>query len=187
MSSNCTSNSATWRCYPFSTYSSSGNQSLVKFNWIISSLGSSKDYTITAADNPFTIPFANISLNLLDSGSGYERYHFSLPYDQASSPDPPITSDGSQSRCFFNRTTFEADLYSHKAPENVSTGSNMKATDGYQDWPYAVEVTQSIGGGQDVPNCYQLSNGDIGTRITGGLEPRSAQDQCECIWKNYEL
>ena len=186
VSSNCTANPATWRCYPFTTFASSANLSLVTFYWIITVSGSPRRYDISSADNPFVVTFANVSLTLLEPGTDDERYHFSLPYDQASDPNVQITADDSQARCFYNRTTFEADMYTRKMAEDPPKVPS-KAVSDWQNWPHAVEVMQSIGGGQDVPNCYELANGNIGARITTGLNPQPVEEQCQCIWKNYDL
>ena len=188
MPSNCTANPATWRCYPYTTFSLSSNQSRGVFNWIITSSGSPAGYQISSAENPFAIIFTNLSLTLLDTGLGNERYHFSFFYDQAIHPTSSITTDNSQALCYFNGTTFGADLYTRKnLDEDVRTSFDKDATNTWQTWPHAVEVMQTISGGQNVPNCYESVDGNLGARITSGLDPRPTQDQCECLWKNFDL
>jgi len=57
---------------------------------------------------------------------------------------------------------------------------------GIQLWPYAVEVIQSVGGGANVPACYEVHDGNLGARVTDGLVPQPSGQNCNCIYKNYD-
>ncbi|MCJ1301538.1 hypothetical protein MMC08_004339 [Hypocenomyce scalaris] len=195
VSTNCTSNSATWRCYPYTTYSSSPTAALATFNWIITaSASSSGNYTISSTDNPFAINFVNASLTLLDANAATERYNFQIPINKIVVPSAAITSDNQIANCFFNATQFEANLYTKMPktypPASSSTASaaspSSTAATAFESWPYAVEVTQTIGGGSGVPDCFEVVNGNLGEQITDGLTAQAAGDMCSCAYKNYD-
>ena len=146
---------------------------------------------ISSSDNPFAITFSNVSLDLVDAGRPSERYTFSLPIDKYVPPAAPITSDNTPAACWFNATRFEGSLYTRRQTNASASESapapTPTATNGWQPWPGAVNVTQSIAGGENVPNCYQLVNGVMGAPVTQGLEPKPAADVCECGWRNFGL
>lgn len=189
VSTACTANSETWVCYPLMTYDQSTTASLATFNWIIT--GTRSDLQISSSDNPFAITFANASLTLLDKDATNERYHFKIKMDKLVVPVTPITDDNRNSHCFFNSTEFEASLYTKKTGVNGTTlGNATQVTDsslGWVNWPYAVEINQTIGGSQNTPNCYELENGVLGTRITTGLASQPTGSQCACNWRNYDF
>lgn len=56
----------------------------------------------------------------------------------------------------------------------------------FADWNFAVDATQSIGGGEDVPACYNTDNGILGSRVTSGYTVEPAADFCSCAYKNYD-
>jgi len=97
-----------------------------------------------------------------------------------------ITSNNVAAECFYNQTTFTADLYLDAA-STFPSGALADATGlgGYTPWPYAVEITQSSPGGQDVPACYETVNGAVGDRISTGLTPEPAGNECLCDYRNY--
>lgn len=189
VSTACTSNSETWVCYPLTTYKSSPVASLAVYNWIIS--GPISNLTISSSDNPFAISFTNASLTLLDAGTGDERYFFSVAMDKLVVPSSSITNDNHNANCYYNGTMFQAALYTKRTGVNgTSMGNATESIDsslGWVNWPYAVEVNQTIHGGQDVPNCYKLDNEVPGTRITTGLAAQPTADECACVWRNYNL
>lgn len=196
VSTNCTSNPATWRCYPYTTYSSSPTAALATFNWIITaSTTSSGNYTISSTDNPFAINFGNASLRLLDANAATERYHFRVPITKLVVPSVAITSDNTMATCFFNGTIFEANLYTKipntyppASPSSTSAAASSSSTagGGFGSWPYAVEVTQTIGGGNGVPVCFHGVNSNLGAEITTGFTAQAAGDMCSCVYKNYD-
>ena len=55
---------------------------------------------------------------------------------------------------------------------------------GYEQWPYAVEITQSAVGGTDVPNCYETVDGRLGTPIEE-LIPQPETAECLCSYQNF--
>ena len=199
-STNCTSNPASWTCHPYVTYATSPTNSQSIFNWIISATGpgSSPNFTISSTDNPFAIDFFNATLNLLDAGSDQERYKFTTTLQKAIFPSFGV-------KCFYNETQFTADMYTKKPksyPANsTSPSSSASATlsasttapsagappgGNFGEWGYAVDATQSIGGGVDVPACYDYSNGQIGDRVTDGYSVEPAEEFCSCAYKNYD-
>ncbi|KAI9817155.1 MAG: hypothetical protein M1827_001267 [Pycnora praestabilis] len=202
VSTNCTSNPSTWLCYPYMTYTESATASLATFNWIISASPSSpSNFTISSSQNPFTLSFTNISLELLDQGMNTERYSFRVPMNVSVRPNTTITDDNSAAMCLYNGTTFQASLYtkmantyppasassSSAAPSSTSTPSDSSSSTGFKPWPYAVSVQQTIDGGDNVPACYKEINGDLGDRITAGLTSEPATDVCSCSYQNYDM
>lgn len=203
VSTNCTSNAATWRCYPYTTYAQSSTGAAATFNWIITPAdqksSSSNQYTVSSTKNPFAVDFSNISMQLVDVGLNSERYTFSLPMMKTVVPSTAITKDNSIATCLYNDTILQADLYtklpkayppaspSSSAATSTSTiDSSNGATGGFQPWPYAVRVEERIVGGSDVPECYKTINGNLGDRITDGLAGRAQNNVCSCLYKNYE-
>ena len=200
-STNCTSNPASWKCEPSVTYATSPTNSQATFNWIISAANSSSNsrsnLTISSTNNPFAIDFSNATLILVDAGTDNERYTFTTTVQKAVYPSFNV-------RCYYNDTLFTADLYTSKPnsyPNNstsagaTSSAAGAAATDGaagapaggaFADWNYAVDATQSIGGGVDVPACYSLNNGQPGDRVTSGYTMMPAADFCSCAYKNYD-
>ncbi|MCJ1236334.1 hypothetical protein MMC14_004315 [Varicellaria rhodocarpa] len=196
VSTNCTSNPATWRCYPYTTYSSSHSGALATFNWVISPSnadGASNDtFTVSASHDPFAIDFSNAPLSLVDAGTSQERYTFSIQRQKTVFPTTAITTDNAAASCDYNNTQLQASLYtrmpntynasSQSSSTTQTLSTSNSSTGGFQAWPFAADVTQSIGGGANVPACYESNNGD---RITNGLEPQPSTDMCTCEYKNF--
>ena len=203
VSTNCTSNAATWRCYPYSTYSQSQTGAMATFNWVITATdpksSSPGNYSISSTNNPFALNFSNVPMQLLDLGLSSERYTFFVPMDKNVIPSTAITNDNSLATCYFNNATFRANLFtkmsktyplsssasSTTATPSPSAGDGTSASQGFQPWPYAVRVEEFIGGGNDVPSCYKVVNGNIGDRINNGISPKGAENVCSCLYKNY--
>ncbi|KAM0806381.1 hypothetical protein BDR22DRAFT_27731 [Usnea florida] len=202
VSSNCTSNSTSWSCEPSVTYANSPTNSQAIFNWIISSnsadSNSASDLLISSTDNPFAINFSNVSLTLRDNGTSNERYTFSTTVIKQTFPKLNV-------RCDYNDTLFTADLYTSKPksyPNNstssastTSSAVTAAATDAsagapaggnFASWDFAVDATQSIGGGVDVPSCFQYKNGQLGDPDTAGYTVQPSTDFCSCAYKNYD-
>lgn len=188
VSTNCTSNAATWQCYPYKTYADSPSGALASFNWIIS--GSPGRYLISSTENPFAPKFVNASLTLDDVNTPTERYTFTVPINKVVVPNIPITTDNTTASCEFNNTMFQASLYTRMAntyPSNSSSPSSaIDPSGGIQPWPYAVKVIQSIGGGANVPACYEVRDGNFGARVTNGLVAQPNRLTCNCTYKNYD-
>lgn len=204
VSTNCTSNAATWRCYPYTTYSQSQSGAMATFNWIITATDSKSssvsNYSISSTDNPFAINFSNIPMQLLDVGLNSERYTFSVIMNKTVIPSTAIANDNSVATCFYNNTTFRANLFTKMsktyplppstsdttALPSPSVGDRNGASQGFQPWPYAIRVEEYIGGGNGVPSCYKTVNGNIGDRITDGISRKAPENVCSCLYKNFE-
>ena len=160
-------------------------------------MSSSANYTISASNDLFSIDFVNVTMALVDADTPTERYSFTVPLNKTVNPSTSITTDNSQASCLYYNTYLEGNLYTqmtHSYPANSpntsasvssSATSSLNAT-GFQPWPYAAEITQKIGGGQNVPECYKLFNGDLSDRITDGLNAKPSEDTCSCLWKNFD-
>ncbi|KAK4628421.1 uncharacterized protein CLAFUR5_11830 [Fulvia fulva] len=204
VSTNCTSNAATWSCYPYNVFDASNPlQTRAIFNWILTN--SSSDYatintastpdegvpanlTISSTDNPLAITFENSSLTYISpsSNSSSARYTFNFVMEKAVIPSTSITGDNGLSQCFFNQTIFTGTLYLSAGRTYPEAGSsNTTGSTGFQQWPYAIEISQTSPGGTDVPACYQYTNRVVGARITNDLTPQSADTQCTCEYQNF--
>ena len=200
----CTSNPATFNCYPYVTYNESGSSSMATFDWIISSpTNNTQNLTLSTSNNPFANTFSGVPLALQNQGTDDEHYAFSLPLQKVVVPDMPLSSDGASADCFYNRTTFAGMLYTRKPYQNATSAAapapssgagagagTMPSSPGNQDykpWPYAINVTQSIHGGQGVPECFEFTNDGKGGPMVGGLQPQAPSTTCECRWLNFDL
>ncbi|EMC99313.1 hypothetical protein BAUCODRAFT_398843 [Baudoinia panamericana UAMH 10762] len=205
---NCTSNPATWRCYPYSVFSATDSgtntSSLATFNWIVSNTsmvyptnsttrttsdqGIPSNLTISSTNNPFSISFTNRSLTYFAASNNVTspRLSFNFTMSKSVIPSAAITSSNVATECFFNNTVFTGTLYL-SAQRTFPSGAlaNSTGIGGYTPWPYALEVTQTSAGEQDVPACYELANGAAGTRLTDVTTPESAQELCLCDYRNY--
>ena len=104
---------------------------------------------------------------------------------------------------------FSGDMYTKKprsypagAPQGSSTTSSAAATPSstatasgdndssnspaFADWEFAVDATQSIGGGVDVPECFSWNNGVDGQRVTQGYTSQPMGSFCSCAYANYQ-
>ena len=205
ISTNCTSNAATWRCYPYATYSQSQTGAMATFNWVIAQTDpkapSPSNYSISSTDNPFALNFSNAPLQLLDLGLTTERYTFSVTMNKTVLPSTAIANDNSMATCYYNNATFRANLFTkmpktYPLPVSASgsaatpsppAGDGTSVNQDYQPWPYAVRMEEYIGGGNGVPSCYKTINGNIGDRITDGISPKGPENVCSCLYKNFEL
>ncbi|KAF2091294.1 hypothetical protein K490DRAFT_62617 [Saccharata proteae CBS 121410] len=187
---NCTANSATWSCWPYTIYNTDETKSMATFNWIITPGSTSDTYKISSTQNPLAISFSDADLTLVDAGKDSERYTFQITMDKKVIPTTALTDDDSSSACFFNSTTFTAYLYTQMAKNYPSSAEESGSTSttsssAYPDWPFAVRAEQTIAGGQDVPNCYKTTNGQIGEQITQGLNATDPTSLCSCLYRNY--
>ncbi|KAL9125508.1 MAG: hypothetical protein Q9217_005295 [Psora testacea] len=196
ISKDCTSNSASWSCEPSVTYESDPVNSKAQFNWIITATNTTPaaapNFTISSTNNPFAIDFKDASLNLMDEGTDTERYTFETQVQKIVFPTNSFAI-----KCFYNDTQFSADLYTKKTrtfPSNATTSpinaasATTRTGNGasYAEWEFAVDAAQSIGGGVDVPDCYQYNNRQIGAKITSGYEEQELNEFCSCTYRNYD-
>lgn len=207
VSTNCTSNPSTWRCYPYTTYdrsdSSTNTSSLASFNWIISNTNTSyatnetsptsdqgvpANLTISSTSNPFSITFSNQALTYISTSTNTTspRYTFTFPMHKSVIPSTSLTSSGAASECFFNSTTFTGTLYL-AAPRTYPDASltDSTAVGGYAQWPYAIEIQQESPGGEDVPACYEMANGQVEDRILTAVTPEAVGERCVCGYRNF--
>lgn len=195
MATNCTSVSVDWQCAPYHTYRDSPSLALATYQWIIIDSGSlsSPNLTISSSDNPFNVEFSNAPLTLVDPGSSLERFTFTAHFNKVVVPSPGIY-------CYFNNTILEGALYTKRAKSALPKGSGSKkrsvaqattlddvAHNTFEEWKYAVQATQSIGGGSTVPECFHMTNGVRGERASDGITPRAPEDLCSCVYQNYDL
>lgn len=206
VSTNCTSNSATWSCYPYAVYdpadSSTGSSSMATFNWIVantsslyaangttatSDQGMRSNLTISSTSNPFSITFANESLIYTNTSGNLSsaRYTFSFRMSKTVIPSTSITSNNAAAECFYNQTTFTGTLYLESSRTYPTTNADSTSLGGYTPWPYAIKITQSSPGGQDVPVCYETVNGNVGDRILTAVTPEPQSNMCSCDYRNY--
>jgi len=206
-STNCSSNAATWLCYPYQSYdATSPNASMATFNWILSntsdvyatnsskvttdSSGIPANISISSTDNPFSISISNISLTYINNDTN-PRYYFEFAQPKSTIPTAALTSSGSASECFFNQTQLIGTLYltnTSSAPsKDYPNGSSSASSGGYTSWPYAINVQQVSPGGTNVPACYETKNGVIGSRITDEFTSQGSDSQCVCNYQNYDL
>ena len=190
VATDCTSNATTWKCFPYHTYDESPSESAATFIWIISpsAPGSPTDLSISSTDDPFAPQFTNASLQLVDQGLQTERYQFNVSFDQMVAPLNNV-------HCFYDGTTLEGNLYTRLTQvfsntSYTSTASSASPTStpssfvgGQRNWPYAVNITQFIRGGADVPNCYRMYNGTRVEQLTQGLKPQASTDVCSCHYQ----
>lgn len=207
VSTDCTSNAETWTCYPRTLYDASNPNSggLATFDWILTNTstifatmgsgptteqGVPANITISSTDNPLSIAFRDRALTYIASASNSSsaRLTFSYTMEKSVFPATSLTNDSVASQCFFNQTVFTGTLYL-SAPRNYPTDNSnstgVQSSGSSMQWPYAVEVTQTSGGGNDSPACYQYMNGANGDRITTGLMDQPVGSQCSCDYNNF--
>lgn len=169
MNTSCTSNPATWQCYPYNTGSP------VKFFWIISP---STPYTISSTDNPFAPSFSNLSMTLRDANTTDERLTFSYTMSKTIVPSENITADNRAARCTFDDTILEATLWTrrgaNKTEKEVDTGTK------FTTWPGDVEVVQKRDAEVGEPRCED----DNGIEI---IDVRAGSGECTCEYSNLYL
>jgi hypothetical protein len=188
----CTSNPATFLCWPYMTYNASTSASAVAFDWVVAAQPSG-DLALSSSNNPFAITFSNASLTQHDAGTPQERYSFSLSLDKYVVPTGPIDGSSTLAACWFNTTTLAGNLWTRRPADGgaVANGTANSTAQMLADWPvwqFAFDVNQTIAGGQDVPECYQqAAAGGEGARITTGLTAQPDSDECGCYWRNYAL
>ncbi|KAL8733021.1 MAG: hypothetical protein Q9166_002419 [cf. Caloplaca sp. 2 TL-2023] len=188
----CTSKPSDWSCYPYHTYAESPSEALANFTWVITH-SSNDNFAISSTDNPWSVNFDSTPLTKVDVGTENERYRFSTELNKITIPIIGVN-------CYFNGTTLEGNLYTTKARNYPFSSDTMNTTsstapakltpassNNFQPWPYAIDIRQSVGGGQNVPQCFRLDrNNQPGDRITEGIIPRPESSECSCEYKNFD-
>ena len=198
---NCSSNPATWRCYPYSVFNpsdpSTEASSLSTFDWIIRNestiyatsttpntptSGVPANLTISSTNNPFALAFADQQLTYhADTNATSPRLTFAFSLPKTVVPTSALTSNNAVTQCYFNSTVLSGTIY---LAGSLDSSANTTGSGSYQDWPFAVEVLQSSPGGDGIPDCYETVDGKLGARIEG-FEPEAEGDECQCEYRNY--
>ncbi|KAI1267614.1 hypothetical protein F5Y18DRAFT_306923 [Xylariaceae sp. FL1019] len=194
ISTACTTNSATFRCYPYATYdASSANSSMATFLWTIAENTTNSSYGISSSQNPFQPTFGNISMDFLDENQDTERLTFELGNMmlQVLPVDPVTGDDGSTAAsCYFNDTVLSATIWTRKAgtyPMDLDTsvdnmGNGTHISEDFDPWPYAVEISQTAAAGAGVPDCRDAQGNPV-----GNFEISHAGGDCGCYYRNFDL
>jgi hypothetical protein len=180
VATNCTSNSATWTCYPYITYASSPSQSAATFDWIISPVEGSPNYTVSSTQNYFSIVFSNATMSLMNAGTDQEHYFFQINMQKPTKPATALTSSNVASTCYFNQTTFHAYLYTKMEktyPSNSTTSTNT--TEAFTPWPYAAKIEQVTGAAAGTPTCVDSSG-----NVLGNFSVSDGTQLCDCLYLN---
>lgn len=169
----CTSNSATWRCFPFNQGSSA------KFFWIISEPDEDNaNYTISSSDNPFAPSFKGLTLSLFDQGNSDERFEFSFNTTRNIVPSDSIAPGNRVATCSFENTVFEATLWTRRR-NNQTLPVNGGVDGQYADWPGNIEVRQVKEAELGQPMCEDGQGNKI-------ADVQAGAGECECAYSNME-
>ncbi|KAK8043589.1 hypothetical protein PG993_006019 [Apiospora rasikravindrae] len=205
ITTDCTTNKSTFRCYPFHTYSQSKSKSdaAATYFWTIAPVNSWA-FQISAAPNPFVPQFANLSLTQLDANQFSERLMFSFSMHGAAVV--PTTAlgdinnhdDDRAATCYYNDTRVTGTIWTRRPaefPANLTTpvsngggregaggkGKPMTSSTTFDPWPYAVRVVQST---RDPPDCRDAD----GNRVGGDFgRPLDRAGECSCSYANFDL
>ncbi|KAK7984231.1 iron-containing alcohol dehydrogenase-domain containing protein [Apiospora arundinis] len=209
----CTSNNATFRCYPFKTYNQSKSDASATYFWIITQVNSWA-YQISAASNPFVPQFSNLSLTQLDANQFNERLTFSFSiHGAAVVPTTALGEGGSTSggsgsdnnnnnendnddnnnaaTCYYNDMTVTATIWTRRPaefPTNLTTpvssgGNGVSITSSTTFEPWPYAV-QVVQRTRDTPDCRDVD----GNRVGGDLvPPPDRAGNCTCSYANFDL
>lgn len=198
VSTDCTSDAATWNCYPAGTvYSTTRNGSSVVFDWDITSVSnpssSSSDSAapppqqlrISTADNPFTVRFANLTLTLQDANQPTERYTFETAMPLTVIPSSPITADGRSTSCTFPSAMLMGRLFTKVAPKLPLADHTMGSSGmGTVPWPGQVEFEIRQPGGMGVPSCHYAVGAEVLGEIPKQPSAVGADKSCGCFYQS---
>lgn len=180
VSTDCVNNSATWLCYPYSTYAQNPSASAATFEWIIYPINNTSNYTISSTDNYFSIVFSNLSLSLRNPGANDEHYFFQTMTQKLTKPTAQLGSQNVASTCYFNQTTFQGHLYTKMPKSYPSSSTNTTSSSGaFIPWPYAVKVEQVAGAGAETPTCLGPSG-----QVLGDFSESDGTKLCDCLYLN---
>ncbi|KAI6713555.1 hypothetical protein JHW43_003910 [Diplocarpon mali] len=180
LTTNCTSDPATWRCYPYFTYAQSPTQATAIFDWIITPVENSDKYSISSTENYFSFVFANASLSLMNAGADDEHYLFQISMQKPTKPVAQLGEQNVASTCYFNSTTLQGSLYT-RMPKTFSPNDTNGQVEiqALTAWPYAVRIEQVAAAAQGTPTCLDpqgMSLGDFSV-------PDTTQE-CDCLYMN---
>jgi hypothetical protein len=189
---NCTSDSATWSCFPYVTYYENQSRSRAIFNWIISQDPASSDedpsYFIHSSSNPFSISFPQTRLKVYDKGSDDERYTFQFTTQKRVYPKVPLTHDNAATVCLYS-TNFQATLYAKQDNHVTMVNHARRSRRDFTPWPYMASIEQTATSGDAalgdaMPQCYRSENG----KPTGDeldIRPAAAGGVCSCYYRDW--
>lgn len=167
-STDCTSRSSTWRCYPYNIDSNA------TFFWVLNP--SDGGYTISSSENPFAPSFDNITLSTVDKDGEDERLTFEFDIDRTVIPEDALTEDNRAAKCIFANTKFQATLWTKRgADENADKGGSK-----FAHWPGDVEIVQRKESELGQPVCED----DDGNAIA---DVQASSGDCTCEYANFEL
>ncbi|KAH7153160.1 hypothetical protein EDB81DRAFT_447944 [Dactylonectria macrodidyma] len=170
-STNCTSNTSTWRCYPYTTGDSA------TFFWVITA-DSSSAYTISSTENPFAPSFTNRSLAVLDAGKPTERLRFFYSMSKEVVPSENLTSNNRAATCTFDETRFEATLWTRRRGNDTVDPASDDIKFGA--WPGDAEIVQSKSGTLGPLKCEDSNGNRIGN-------VQAKPGTCECRYSNIDV
>ncbi|KAK5069551.1 hypothetical protein LTR64_008232 [Lithohypha guttulata] len=184
----CTSNPATWRCYPYTTYSQSTTASFSTLLWRITSpTNSTLDLQISNTNPAFSYPFTNVPLTLSNAGDLQQSaFTFSFNFRKQVIPDADITGgDNAATRCYYNNTLVSVRLYDNAqgGGGNVTrppSGQSDTQNGGGELWPYAIEFEERIA---EPPECFRYVNGEEGAVVPVD----EGVGECVCGYRNFGL
>ncbi|KAE8451372.1 hypothetical protein EG329_004001 [Mollisiaceae sp. DMI_Dod_QoI] len=180
VATNCTSNPSTWLCYPYSTYAQSRTSSAATFEWTISPVNNTPNYTISSTSNYFSILFTDLSLSLQNPGASDEHYFFQTMMQKPTKPSVQLGSQNVASTCYFNSTTFHGYLYTKMPKSYPSNSTNTTdSSQAFSPWPYAVKVEQVAAAGEGTPTCV----GPEGQSL-GDFSVQDGTQLCDCLYLN---
>ncbi|PQE18800.1 tat pathway signal sequence protein [Rutstroemia sp. NJR-2017a WRK4] len=191
ITTNCTSNPATWKCYPYETYNSnSPSDSTAVFQWVISS-NDGANLTISSTPNPFSILFNDAPLVLKDRGMDTERYAFEIEMMKQTRPDVILGVENRAAACYWEGVRLEGELFMGSGVEGDGTemGEGEQGNEaetgmgGFVNWAGRVEVRQVVKAGEGVPRCVDGEGESLGDFGVGNRE-EAGEEVCECVYGN---
>lgn len=183
ISTDCTSDNSTYRCYPYSTFSEAPDSSMAVFDWVIEAIDrDSNNYQVSSTRNPFSIVFTNATLNLEGAGTEDERFDFSVPLNTTVIPNKLLHAWSTKRAfvCYYSDVVFTASIYTKKVKSwppatEDNQGQNPRR------WPFAATMRQAVASAPNVPNCIDASKHPIGNfAVNEGAE-------CSCVYTNFSL
>jgi len=175
VTTNCTSNPATWLCYPYSTYAQSPSAAAASFDWVITPTGPNT-YALSSTPNIFSIVITNASLSLQNSGTAEEHYFFSTPSNKETRPATQLGSQNVAATCEFKDTVLQGFLYTKMSK---TYPSNSTSTAPFAPWPYAVRFEQAAEAELGIPDCTDPSGQSL-----GDFSVTSQGQVCQCLYQN---
>ncbi|CAG8981823.1 hypothetical protein HYALB_00013988 [Hymenoscyphus albidus] len=184
VTTNCTSNPETWRCYPYTTYSQSKIDSAATFDWVISADSQTPShYLISSTPNYFSIMFTNISLSLKSSGSQDEHLFFETNIQKSTTPATPLASENIAANCNFSNAILQGYLYTKMTKTYPTSKENTSATNigsgAFSGWPYAVRFQEVARSGRQIPTCL-----DANGKSSGNFSIQGEGKECACSYLN---